>query len=219
MVGMINRGSSVVIPSPVSPTAAGPRQRRKLVIVGTGGTGKTSLLMVYARGFFPTEYVPTVFENYTTEVFADKKVVDLALWDTAGQEDYDRLRPLSYPDTDVLVLCYSIDNRKSLDQIANKWNPEVEHFCEGVPRILVALKSDMRSDPNVEEPLISAEEGQELAYRIGAYRFMECSAKTRENIDGVFEAAVRAIWEREKKVAKQRRRQTIKSVAKRCDIM
>ena len=51
--------------------------------------------------------------------------VELALWDTAGQEDYDRLRPLSYPDTDVILMCFSIDNPDSLENIPEKWNPEV----------------------------------------------------------------------------------------------
>ena len=51
--------------------------------------------------------------------------VELALWDTAGQEDYDRLRPLSYPDTDVILMCFSIDSPDSLENIPEKWTPEV----------------------------------------------------------------------------------------------
>jgi small GTP-binding protein len=198
-----------------------PRFRRKLVVVGTGGTGKTSLLMVFARQSFPTEYVPTVFENLTTEMVIDKKIVDLALWDTAGQEDYDRLRPLSYPDTDVVLLCYAANNRESFEDLRRKWDPEVEHFCENVPKILVALKSDLRDQLPREERTrcISTEEGQEMAYKIGAARFLECSAKLRLGTDSVFEAAVTAIFERERKLAKRRRRQTIKRIATRCNIM
>ena len=66
--------------------------------------------------------------------------VELALWDTAGQEDYDRLRPLSYPDTDVILMCFSIDSPDSLDNIPEKWTPEVKHFCPNVPIILVGNK-------------------------------------------------------------------------------
>lgn len=51
--------------------------------------------------------------------------VELALWDTAGQEDYDRLRPLSYPDTDVILMCFSVDSPDSLENIPEKWTPEV----------------------------------------------------------------------------------------------
>ena len=60
--------------------------RRKLVIVGDGACGKTSLLYVFTLGEFPTEYHPTVFENYVTDCRIDGKPVQLALWDTAGQE-------------------------------------------------------------------------------------------------------------------------------------
>ena len=80
--------------------------RKKLVIVGDGSTGKTSLLVVFAGDAFPTEYVPTVFENYMTYVMVDGRRVALSLWDTAGQEDFDRLRPLSYPDMNVLLVCF-----------------------------------------------------------------------------------------------------------------
>lgn len=66
--------------------------------------------------------------------------VELALWDTAGQEDYDRLRPLSYPDTDVILMCFSIDSPDSLENIPEKWTPEVRHFCPNVPIILVGNK-------------------------------------------------------------------------------
>ena len=58
--------------------------------------------------------------------------VELALWDTAGQEDYDRLRPLSYPDTDVILLCFAINNKDSLENVCEKWKPEVSHFCPKV---------------------------------------------------------------------------------------
>lgn len=74
--------------------------------------------------------------------------VELALWDTAGQEDYDRLRPLSYPDTDVILMCFSVDSPDSLENIPEKWTPEVKHFCPNVPIILVGNKKDLRNDPN-----------------------------------------------------------------------
>ena len=176
----------------------GPSQERKLVIVGDGGCGKTSLLMVYTKKAFPEDYVPTVFENYTAEMILDKKRVELALWDTAGQEDYDRLRPLSYPDTDVVVLCFSLDSQASLENIQEKWAAEVAHFCgPQITKILVGLKADLRSQQ--PQMLISQEEGQAMAQRIGAYRYVECSAKYGTNVDLVFTEAVRGIWEGEKR--------------------
>ena len=65
-----------------------------------------------------------------------------------GQEDYDRLRPLSYPDTNVVLICYSIDNPDSLENISYKWVPEVRHFCPGVPFVLVGCKKDLRNNPS-----------------------------------------------------------------------
>src|SRR6266540_7216630 len=94
--------------------------RRKLVIVGDGACGKTCLLIVYSKGTFPEIYVPTVFENYVATVVVDGKSVELALWDTAGQEDYDRLRPLSYPETDLIFVCFAIDCPNSLDNVVDK---------------------------------------------------------------------------------------------------
>jgi hypothetical protein len=65
-------------------------------------------------------YVPTVFENYIADVDVDGKHVELALWDTAGQEDYDRLRPLSYPDSHVILICFAVDSPDSLDNVQEK---------------------------------------------------------------------------------------------------
>jgi len=96
--------------------------------------------------------------------------VELALWDTAGQEDYDRLRPLSYPDTHVILMCFSIDSPDSLENIPEKWTPEVRHFCPNVPIILVGNKKDLRNDPNIisdlkkmkQEP-VKTEQGRAMA--------------------------------------------------------
>uniref|UniRef100_A0A3B4WB55 Ras homolog family member B n=1 Tax=Seriola lalandi dorsalis TaxID=1841481 RepID=A0A3B4WB55_SERLL len=122
--------------------------RKKLVVVGDGACGKTCLLIVFSKDEFPEVYVPTVFETYVADIEVDNKQVQLALWDTAGQEDYDRLRPLSYPDTDVILMCFSVDSPDSLENIPEKWVPEVKHFCPNVPIILVANKKDLRNDEN-----------------------------------------------------------------------
>ncbi|KAB0397006.1 hypothetical protein E2I00_000589 [Balaenoptera physalus] len=161
--------------------------RKKLVIVGDGACGKTCLLIVFSKDQFPEVYVPTVFENYVADIEVDGKQVELALWDTAGQEDYDRLRPLSYPDTDVILMCFSIDSPDSLENIPEKWTPEVKHFCPNVPIILVGNKKDLRNDEHTRRELakmkqepVKPEEGRDMANRIGAFGYMECSAKTKD---------------------------------------
>lgn len=172
--------------------------RRKLVIVGDGACGKTCLLIVFSKGTFPEVYVPTVFENYVADVDVDGRRVELALWDTAGQEDYDRLRPLSYPDTHVVLVCFSVDSEDSLENVQEKWHAEISHFCAGLPFLLVALKADLRRDPRAVQELqargqqmVSSEKGASVAQKIGARQYLECSARTGEGVAQVFQTAAR----------------------------
>ncbi|KAJ7799539.1 P-loop containing nucleoside triphosphate hydrolase protein [Mycena olivaceomarginata] len=176
--------------------------RRKLVIVGDGACGKASLtclLIVFSKGIFPEVYVPTVFENFVTDVEVDNKHVELALWDTAGQEDYDRLRPLSYPDSHVILICFAVDSPDSLENVQEKWISEVRHFCAGLPIILVGCKKDLRRDPRVIEELrktsqgpVTPEEGMAVAQTIGVRSYLECSAKSGDGVKEVFQCATRA---------------------------
>uniref|UniRef100_A0A673U1A7 Ras homolog family member A n=1 Tax=Suricata suricatta TaxID=37032 RepID=A0A673U1A7_SURSU len=174
-----------------------PTSGSKLVIVGDGACGKTCLLIVFSKDQFPKVYVPTVFENYVADIVVDGKQVELALWDTAEQEDYDHLRPLSYPDTDIILMCFSMDSPDSLENIPEKWTPEVKHFCPNMPIILVGNKKDLRNDEHTRRELakmkpVKPEEGRDMANRIGAFGYMECSAKTKDGVREVLEMATRA---------------------------
>jgi len=170
-------------------------ERVKLVIVGDGAVGKTCLLATFATGDFPEDYVPTVFENTVKEVDHRGNPVLLQLWDTAGQEDYDRLRPLSYPGSDVVLVCYSTVNEGSYEAITEKWFEELERYIKDVPIVLVGTKVDMREEgiPDLDEEVctpISAEQGEELAQEIGAKAFIETSSKTRHNLLELFDQAI-----------------------------
>ncbi|KAI1718106.1 ras family domain-containing protein [Ditylenchus destructor] len=177
--------------------------RKKLVVIGDGSCGKTCLLVVFSKNIFPDVYIPTVFENYVADLNIDGKMVELALWDTAGQEDYDRLRPLSYPDTDVILMCFSIDSPDSLANIQEKWVHEARHFCPKVPIILVGNKKDLRDETHVIQEPITYEQGKAVADKIGAVAYLESSAKTQEGVPEVFNCAARAALQRGDKKKKK----------------
>ncbi|KAJ3412200.1 GTP-binding protein Rho1 [Chytridiales sp. JEL 0842] len=184
--------------------------RKKIVIVGDGAGGKTCLLIVFTKGVFPEEYVPTVFENHVVDVQLDGLVIQLALWDTAGQEDYNRLRPLSYPNSDCIIICFSIADPDSLENVETQWIGEIQHHCPGLPVMLVGCKKDLRFDPNVLAELarqgrspVTFDQGVAMARRVNAYRYVECSAKTGEGVNEVFENATRACMMHQAKPVKK----------------
>ncbi|KAH1244236.1 Rac-like GTP-binding protein RAC1 [Glycine max] len=157
----------------------------KCVTVGDGAVGKTCLLISYTSNTFPTDYVPTVFDNFSANVVVDGSTVNLGLWDTAGQEDYNRLRPLSYRGADVFILAFSLISKASYENIAKKWIPELRHYAPGVPIILVGTKLDLREDKQffIDHPgavPITTTQGEELRKLIGAPAYIECSSKTQQ---------------------------------------
>jgi len=174
-------------------------QNIKCVVVGDGAVGKTCLLISYTTNAFPGEYIPTVFDNYSANVMVDGKPVNLGLWDTAGQEDYDRLRPLSYPQTDVFLICFSIISPSSFDNVKSKWWPEIQHHAPNVPLVLVGTKSDLRDDHEALRSLqakglslVPRAECEARKTEIGAQSYYECSALTQDGLKDVFDGAIKA---------------------------
>jgi len=175
-------------------------QAIKCVVVGDGAVGKTCLLISYTTNAFPGEYIPTVFDNYSANVMVEGKPYNLGLWDTAGQEDYDRLRPLSYPQTDIFLVCFSIISPASFENVKAKWNVEISHHCPNTPKMLVGTKVDLRDDPETKARLaekklscISYEQGLQMQKEIGAAKYMECSALTQNGLKAVFEESIKTV--------------------------
>jgi len=175
-------------------------QSAKCVVVGDGAVGKTCLLATYSKDEFPSEYVPTVFDNYETAVMIEGVCYNLNLWDTAGQEEYDKLRHLSYPETDIFIACFSLVDSDSFHNITNRWVKELREHCPGAPVLLVGTKLDLRSDAGIIKQLqstgkkvISTQEGQKLAHEIKAVKYVECSALTQQGVKTVFDEALRTV--------------------------
>ncbi|KAI1125242.1 P-loop containing nucleoside triphosphate hydrolase protein [Nemania abortiva] len=179
-----------------------PDISKRVICVGDALAGKTSfLLRWYQYSFVETPYnVVLTTECYSRTSIIGGKSVKLTIQDTPGSEDYDRLRAIFYPNTDLVLICFQIDNPDSLDNIEEKWIKEVLHFCPKVPYILIGLRKDLRFDPETLEDLqktgqrpVSPEEGEDMRRKIGALSYIECSAKTSEGIDEVFNAVARAV--------------------------
>ena len=163
----------------------------KIVVVGDGSVGKTCLLLAYSRGEIPSAYVPTVFENFSHQITYKNEEYVLHLWDTAGQEEYDRLRPLSYADSDVVLLCFAVNNRTSFENVLSKWDPEIKHYIPSAKTILVGLKVDLRDEvPDA----VTEQEGQELAKKLECEKYLEASSVKRTGLAPVFETSVDCIF-------------------------
>jgi len=175
-------------------------QAIKCVVVGDGAVGKTCMLMSFSNNTFPQDYVPTVFDNYNTAIMVDDTPYNLGLWDTAGQEEYDRLRALCYPQTDVFLMCFSLVSPSSFENIKKRWWPELRHHCPDTPYVLVGTKLDLREDQATIQELvkqgmsaITTDQGDALCKEVGATSFIECSALTQKGLKTVFDQAARAV--------------------------
>jgi small GTP-binding protein len=189
----------------------------KAVVVGDGTVGKTCMLISYTTNAFAGDHVPTVFDNYSANVMigqgtSKQTICHLDLWDTAGQEDYDKLRPLSYPWSDVFILCFSLISQTSLANAMSKWAPEIRAYDKRngtqTPIILVGTKADLRDDKNNKngenmtnsatssnsstKSIVTYEQGKQASLKLGADAYVECSALTQDGLKLTFDSAIEA---------------------------
>ena len=136
--------------------------RQKMLIVGDSEVLKVHFLLQISGDYKKNSmYIANKFENRVVDVEMYDKMVEVALWDTSesivtmnilltacsgGQEDYARLRPLSYPDTSFVLMVFCLESENTLANCTCVWAPEVTHFCPGVPIILVGVFHCYRPD-------------------------------------------------------------------------
>lgn len=200
----------------------------KVCAIGDGYTGKTCLLCSYTGGKFPEEHIPTVFENdIATTIYSPHKSVSfpvqLSIIDTAGQEDWAALRVLSYPGTDCFLLCYSVVQRDSFENIPTKWVPELKNYMKNDCKfVLVGLKVDLREDPKTLREMreenqtpVTSEEGEKLSKSLenhGCCGFIEVSAKYYKNVKESFNLALDGIFKEQIMKDLKRKQKSICSI-------
>ena len=159
----------------------------KSVLVGDGAVGKTCLLITYQTKKFPSYLPGTDCSDYVMTVIIEGETYYLSILDTQGQDDYDRLRPISYQYFhDVFLICFNVVNPSSFENVKNKWVPEILHHCPKSPFLLVGTQIDLREDTNTLDELaknklkpITPEQGEKLAKELKAVKYVECSALTQ----------------------------------------
>ncbi|AWP05638.1 putative rho-related GTP-binding protein RhoH [Scophthalmus maximus] len=176
----------------------------KCVVVGDSAVGKTALLVRFTSETFPDTYKPTVFENTGVEVYMDGVQVSLGLWDTAGNDNFRQIRPRSYQQADIVLICYSVANANSLANVQHKWIAEIRENLPKVPVLVVATQTDLREPGALRGSCISAAEGRRVAQEVNAKGYLECSSLSNRGVQQVFEYAVRTAVNQVRKQARRR---------------
>ncbi|KAK6487738.1 rho-related GTP-binding protein RhoU-like [Huso huso] len=177
--------------------SVGQERSLKCVLLGDGAVGKTSLVVSYTTNGYPTKYVPTAFDDFSAVVQVDGNPVRLQFRDTAGQDEFDKLRHFCYPRADALLLCFSVVSPASFQNVWEKWVPEIRRHCPLTPVVLVGTQCDLRQDVKVlielnrrQEKPVPEGNARALAEKIGAIAYVECSALTQKNLKEVFDVAI-----------------------------
>ena len=158
-----------------------PVNNLKCTIIGDGAVGKTCLIMSYTTNKFPKVYIPTVIEKTTFNITFDDKIYNFELFDTAGQEDFDKLRLLAYPKTDVFLVCFNVVKRASFLNVEHKWVPEISQYYPNTPFLIIGTQIDLKENTKIlnESETISTQQGEKLAKELKAVKYMECSTLTQ----------------------------------------
>jgi Ras family protein A len=187
----------------------------KVVMNGPMGGGKTTFLGYLLTGEFQDEYLPTMVNEFVWKVQQPNAAdVYMTMWDTFGRADYDRLRPLIYPQTDLMVLCFDVASRDMFDSMFEKYLPEVNHFIPNTPIVLLGLKADLRDDAKVKAMLaersLTIPTRKEIESRASKFNMKYFEVSTKNDPQGVtrtIEAFGAIIAHEADKAAKKKQKQ------------
>ena len=157
----------------------------KLIVVGDPAVGKTSLINKFIQESFDVQYKKTIGTNILRkEIHFNSDVVSMTLWDIAGQERWTEMRHVYYRGANGCLAVYDITRPITAQHIENYWLPDVKKHAKNCPIILLANKDDM----SLSLKRVSSEDGENLAQKIDAFRFLVTSAKTGANVEKAFKA-------------------------------
>lgn len=184
--------------------------RLKCVVVGDGAIGKTSLLVSYTTNGYPDKYIPTVHDYYTVRITVGNRPIMFQLFDTAGQEQFEAIRRLSYSSASIFLICFNVVDPDSFLNVKEKWIHEVKSNSRKTPFLLVGTQSDQRSSVDIKLKLnkegkkpVTVEEAEHFAKKIGAKKYIECSALTQKNLKYLFDTAILTVLDNREKIAKK----------------
>ena len=183
---------------------------RKIILLGDSYTGKSTILKnIRNSEHYVTEQISV--NKFEIKACMYNKDIRLIVWDgvvSGYKTDY---RSIAYKNTDLIIICYSIDSNESLHNIEHKWIPELTKYCPDVPYLLVANKTDLRQNTDTskellkspDEGFITKDKGICIAQRIGSRNFLECSAVLKKGLDELVKLAVDTIMHENKRQRKE----------------
>ncbi|CAL1527545.1 unnamed protein product [Lymnaea stagnalis] len=172
----------------------------KCVVVGDDSVGKTSMLMGYATNRYPTQHVPSVFDNYAGSLKLAGRLIQMQIIDTQQYEENPKFRHSLYSGTNIFVVCFSVIRPESLNHVEEVWLPEIRTYAPKTPFILVGAQADLRSAETIlqmlsttgQQPVTSAE-GAAVARRTGAACYIETSPEVEKNVRKLINGAIASI--------------------------
>jgi len=161
----------------------------KIVVLGSGGVGKSALTVQFVQGIFVEQYDPTIEDSYRKQVEVDNKNVMLEILDTAGTEQFTAMRDLYMKNGQGFVLVYSIIAQSTFNDLPDLKEQILRvKDMDAVPMVLVGNKCDLQ-----DQRVISTEQGAQLAAKFGHCSFLESSAKTKTNVEQIFYDLIRQV--------------------------